>query len=149
MHLLPRSHSQYRIPRPDISQRLNSGLLPSPHFSPRVWKGGASAPPLQDPPDYSRVPCPAQSRRRGTARGTGPTEGGAAISAGLKPRPSRSPLRVSKRGEKSGLDWYSAFSPYCSHPLRLPWRPMPMASFIPKPAGARALPKLKISCCYE
>jgi hypothetical protein len=28
---------------------------------------------------------------------------GVAISAGLKPRPSRSPLRASKRGEKSGL----------------------------------------------
>ena len=30
--------------------------MPSPHFSPRVWKGGASAPPLQGLPDYSRVP---------------------------------------------------------------------------------------------
>jgi hypothetical protein len=30
------------------------------HFSPRVWKGEASVPPLQGPPDYSCDPCPAQ-----------------------------------------------------------------------------------------
>jgi hypothetical protein len=32
----------------------------SPDFSPRVWKGGASAPPLQVLPEYSSVPRPAQ-----------------------------------------------------------------------------------------
>jgi hypothetical protein len=32
----------------------------NPDFSPRVWKGGASAPPLQGPPDYCLVPRPAQ-----------------------------------------------------------------------------------------
>jgi len=36
----------------------------SPHFSPRVWKGGASVPPLQGLSDYSCVPCPAQSVSR-------------------------------------------------------------------------------------
>jgi len=65
------------------------GRLVSPHFSPRVWKGGASAPPLQGLPDYSSVPCPAQSRACGTARGTGPTEGGSRDFGGAEAPPFR------------------------------------------------------------
>src|SRR5271157_1134556 len=63
----------------------------SPHFSPRVWKGGASAPPLQGLPDYSCVPYPAQSRRRRTARGTGPTKGGSRDFGGAEAPPFQQP----------------------------------------------------------
>ena len=63
------------------------------HFSPRAWKGGASAPPLQGPPDYSCVPCPAQSVSRRTARGTGPTEGGSRDSGGAEAPPFRQPIK--------------------------------------------------------
>ena len=34
----------------------------NPDFSPRVWKGGALAPPLQGLSDYSRVPHGEKSR---------------------------------------------------------------------------------------
>ena len=69
--------------------RAGGSAATSPNFSPRVWKGGASAPPLQGPPDYSCVPCPAQSRRRGTARGKGPTEGGSCDFGGVEAPPFR------------------------------------------------------------
>jgi len=61
----------------------------SPHFSPRVWKGEASAPPLQGLPDYSCVPCPAVAAATcRKLRGTRDQQrAGAAIPAGLKPRP--------------------------------------------------------------
>jgi hypothetical protein len=59
----------------------------------RVWR--------QESENLSRI-SHRGSGRAGPA-GAGPTEGGAAISAGLKPRPSGSPLRASKHGEKSGL----------------------------------------------
>ena len=52
---------------------------------------------------WSRPPAVPQARDcagHGTNR---EQRGGAAISAGLKPRPSGSPLRASKRGEKSEL----------------------------------------------
>jgi len=43
----------------------------SPIFSPRVWKGGALAPPLQGLPDYSRASRPAQlAAASGAGRGT-------------------------------------------------------------------------------
>ena len=53
------------------------GQAMNPDFSPRVWKGGALAPPLQGLSDYSRVPRPAQLAAascagRGTNRGREP-----------------------------------------------------------------------------
>jgi len=95
--------------RPYRSTRWPSGTSstspPNPHFSPRVWKRGAPAPTLQGLPDYSCVPCPAVAAATGRKlRGARDQQrAGAAISAGLKPRPSGSPQRASKRGEKSGL----------------------------------------------
>jgi hypothetical protein len=93
--------------RPYRSRRWPSGTSstspPNPHFSPRVCMGGASAPPLQGLPDYSCVPCPAQSVSRRTARGTGPTEGGSRDFGGAEAPPFRHPIRPSKRGGNSGL----------------------------------------------
>jgi hypothetical protein len=48
------------------SYTLMAGMLMkrkvvSQDFSPRTGKGGALAPPLKGLPDYSSVPCPAQS----------------------------------------------------------------------------------------
>jgi curved DNA-binding protein len=41
-------------------QRRTNPFKPEVDFSPRVWKGGALAPPLQGHPDYFQVPHPAQ-----------------------------------------------------------------------------------------
>jgi hypothetical protein len=47
MRLLPCSHSRHRICRPDITQRLKSGLLPGPHFPPKR-AGAWGTPKVQD-----------------------------------------------------------------------------------------------------
>jgi hypothetical protein len=99
-----------------LTVRVRTGILPgfsshlacprerlSPHFSPRVWKGGASAPPLQGLSDHFLCSVPRAARGRKLRGVRDQQRVGAAISAGLKPRPSGSPLRASKRGEKSGL----------------------------------------------
>jgi hypothetical protein len=72
---LPMAREPGRLPYPNKSADLKVGATPqplrttrrrdgsravSPDFSPRVWKGGALAPPLQGLSDYSRAPCPAQ-----------------------------------------------------------------------------------------
>ena len=84
------------------SFRLRESAEFQPGFLTAIWKGGASAPPLQGLTYYSRVPWPAQLVAASCA-GRGTHRGRAGLSAGLKPRPSTSTLKLSKCGEKSGL----------------------------------------------
>ena len=67
----------------------------SPDFSPRFWKGGASAPPLKGRLDYFHVPRPsvaaATSRKLRGARNEQSV--GAPISARLEAYPSKAEAR--------------------------------------------------------
>ena len=63
---------------------------------------------------------------------------GAAISAGLKPRPSGSPLRASKRAEKSGLGARAALNSESLSPVS----PLPTAECLLPTASSRAFPVL-------
>jgi hypothetical protein len=70
------------------SSSKNSYLRQAPRrdFSPRVWKGGALAPPLQALPDYSRLP---RSPQRPAASCAGRTEGGSRDFSGAEASPFR------------------------------------------------------------
>ena len=67
--------------------RRSEGWPFSPDFSPRVWKGGALAPPLRGVLEYSHVPRP-RSLQPQAAGARDEQRAGGVISAGLKPRPS-------------------------------------------------------------
>ncbi len=74
--------------------------LASPRFSPRNWKGGALAPPLQGLLDYSRASRPAQLAAASCA---GRTESGSRDFGGAEAPPFRQPPKALQRGEKSAL----------------------------------------------
>jgi len=74
----------------------------SPDFSPRVWKGGASAPPLQCRPYDSDSRDPHRLRLQ-SVRVAGQANRGSRDFGGLKPGPSGDPPKRSIRGETCRL----------------------------------------------
>jgi hypothetical protein len=84
----------------DLAGCCSAGPVLYPHFSRRLDalkglpEGRGFSPAESAALRPQLVPCPSQSRRRGTARGTGHRinqEG--LVTAGLKPRPSRPLVR--------------------------------------------------------
>src|SRR5438046_874429 len=87
-----------------VRQESNSSGDSSLDFSPGVWKGGASAPPLQGVTNNSSVPLSAQLVATSRAE-SGTNREGSRDFGGAEAPPFRQPLKVPSRGEQSRLMW--------------------------------------------